>query len=209
MEVWLSFNNKAEEFQLPVTPSSYRVGVDTLTDNVEVTGVGMINLIGKSDLKSLTIESFFPANNYSFVETERLLEPFEYVNMLEKWRNSQWPIRVIFTDTPINYAMVIESFSWGEEDGTGDIYFTLDLVEYKFLKLTRVQNNAAVKPSKRPSKPQPKSKTYTVKKGDSLWKISKKFYGSGTKWRTIYNRNKGVIGKNPNRIYPGQKLVIP
>lgn len=209
MEVWLSYDNKKEKFQLPVTPSTYQVGVDTLTDKVEVTGIGMINLIGNSDLKALTIESFFPVHNYSFIETNKLLKPFEYVKMLEKWRISKEPIRVIFTDTPINYPMVIESFSWGEEDGTGDVYFTLELTEYKFLKLTKAsKSKTVVKQTKRPVK-KSKSTKYTVKRGDSLWKISKKFYGSGTKWKKIYNNNKKVIGKNPNLIYPGQKLVIP
>ena len=31
--------------------------------------------------------------------------------------------------------------------------------------------------------------TYTVKKGDSLWKISKQFYGTGLKWKKIYDDN--------------------
>jgi nucleoid-associated protein YgaU len=51
--------------------------------------------------------------------------------------------------------------------------------------------------------------TYTVVKGDCLWNISKKFYGSGAKYTIIYNANKSVIGGNPNLIYPGQVLTIP
>lgn len=50
--------------------------------------------------------------------------------------------------------------------------------------------------------------TYTVVKGDSLWKIAKKHYGDPLKWPVIYNANKDKI-RNPNRIYPGQVLVIP
>ncbi|MCD6219613.1 LysM peptidoglycan-binding domain-containing protein [Candidatus Calescamantes bacterium] len=53
-----------------------------------------------------------------------------------------------------------------------------------------------------------KGKTYTVVKGDSLWKISEKFYGTPLKWPLIYKANQDKI-KDPNRIYPGQKLVIP
>ena len=54
----------------------------------------------------------------------------------------------------------------------------------------------------------PKATTYTVKKGDTLWAISKKYLGSGAKYNTIYNANKGTI-KNPNLIYVGQVLTIP
>jgi len=51
--------------------------------------------------------------------------------------------------------------------------------------------------------------TYTVKKGDSLWKIAEKYLGSGSKWKEIYNLNKKVIGNNPNLIYAGQVLTLP
>lgn len=52
------------------------------------------------------------------------------------------------------------------------------------------------------------SDIYVVVKGDSLWKIAKKFYGSGAQNTRIYNANKDKI-KNPNLIYPGQVLTIP
>lgn len=52
-------------------------------------------------------------------------------------------------------------------------------------------------------------KTYTVKPGDNLWDIAKKQYGSGASYEKIYEANKGVIGGNPNLIYPGQTLTIP
>ena len=32
---------------------------------------------------------------------------------------------------------------------------------------------------------------------------------SGAKYTVIYNANRGVIGGNPNLIYPGQVLTIP
>ena len=49
---------------------------------------------------------------------------------------------------------------------------------------------------------------YTVKKGDTLQKISKQFFGSTKKWMKIYEANKGVL-KAPNKIYPGQVIDIP
>lgn len=64
--------------------------------------------------------------------------------------------------------------------------------------------------------------TYTVVKGDCLWKISKMKYGSPYFWPAIWDANKaGVVNKdqlknrrhkeitNPNLIYPGQVLKIP
>lgn len=46
---------------------------------------------------------------------------------------------------------------------------------------------------------------YTVKKGDSLWMISKRYYGTGWKYTVIAKAN-GIKG---NRILPGQVLIIP
>ena len=53
------------------------------------------------------------------------------------------------------------------------------------------------------------SQTYTVVRGDCLWNIAKRFYGNGAKYTVIYDANRGVIGGNPNLIYPGQVLTIP
>lgn len=59
------------------------------------------------------------------------------------------------------------------------------------------------------SSPEPTSnQSYTVKKGDCLWNIAKKFYGKGSKYTKIYEANKDKI-KNPNLIYTGQVLTIP
>jgi LysM repeat protein len=58
-----------------------------------------------------------------------------------------------------------------------------------------------------PAKPK-KPTTYTVKKGDSLWRIAGRVYGNPFKWPRIYNANKDKI-KSANKIYPGQVLKIP
>jgi nucleoid-associated protein YgaU len=64
-------------------------------------------------------------------------------------------------------------------------------------------------PAPPPPAPAPApQRTYTVVKGDNLSKIAQRFYGRQD-WQKIYNANRGVIGGNPNKIYPGQVLVIP
>ena len=51
-------------------------------------------------------------------------------------------------------------------------------------------------------------KTYTVQSGDTLWKISEEMYGNGSKYMKIFEANTDLL-ENPDRIFPGQKLVIP
>ena len=50
--------------------------------------------------------------------------------------------------------------------------------------------------------------SYTVQRGDSLWKIAKEQLGSGTQWNRIYEANQNAI-RDPNLIYVGQQLTIP
>lgn len=54
----------------------------------------------------------------------------------------------------------------------------------------------------------PAPRSYVVVRGDCLWNIAKRFYGSGPLWPRIYDANRNQI-KNPNLIYPGQRFVIP
>jgi len=56
----------------------------------------------------------------------------------------------------------------------------------------------------------PTEASYTVVKGDCLWRIAKKkeFYGNGFAWPKIYQANRDQI-KNPDLIYPKQTFKIP
>jgi nucleoid-associated protein YgaU len=62
--------------------------------------------------------------------------------------------------------------------------------------------------SERPPEARPE-RTYTVRPGDSLWKIAKRQYGDGNDWSRLYEANRETIGANPDLIHPGQVLVIP
>ncbi len=55
---------------------------------------------------------------------------------------------------------------------------------------------------------EPRFEEYVVQEGDTLQKISKKYYDSFAKWTRIYDANKDVM-KDPNRIRAGMKLQIP
>ena len=52
-------------------------------------------------------------------------------------------------------------------------------------------------------------KTYTVVKGDTLWQISRRYLGTGSRYMEIFNMNPQIRSHNPNLIYPGEVLIIP
>ena len=52
------------------------------------------------------------------------------------------------------------------------------------------------------------AKVYVVVSGDSLSKIAQREYGNANDWKRIFEANKDIL-KDPDKIYPGQKLKIP
>jgi hypothetical protein len=54
--------------------------------------------------------------------------------------------------------------------------------------------------------PEPAPRSYTVASGDTLWAISERFYGDGSKYQVIADAS-GI--SNPDLIQPGQVLTIP
>jgi nucleoid-associated protein YgaU len=69
-------------------------------------------------------------------------------------------------------------------------------------------SSTASSPSASSTQPVAAARTYVVQSGDSLSKISKKFYGDANSWKRIFEANKDVV-KNPDLIQPGWKLRIP
>ena len=49
---------------------------------------------------------------------------------------------------------------------------------------------------------------YVIKSGDTLSAIAQKYYGKGSAYPRIFEANREVI-KDPDLIYPGQKIRIP
>ena len=47
-----------------------------------------------------------------------------------------------------------------------------------------------------------------IRRGDSLWRISRDTYGRGARYTVIYLANGDQI-RDPNRIYPGQVFRMP
>ena len=62
----------------------------------------------------------------------------------------------------------------------------------------------AAKEEKKPALPC----DHVVRTGDNLWSLARKYYGTGAKWKLIFDANKETI-KNENFLEPGKVLKIP
>lgn len=70
-----------------------------------------------------------------------------------------------------------------------------------------------VNPDAQPTPTQPvqgpkSNRTYTVKPGDTLSKISEEIYGNSREYMKIFDANRDVLS-DPNKITPGERLKIP
>lgn len=218
IEFWLSFNNGAEKLRLPVNPSSISISTGHGFTDVAVSQLGEYTVIGEKKLTDVSLSSFFPADySPSYCEYEGFPKPWEFVETLERWRQTRRPMRLTITGTPINLAVTLRNFDYDAEKAghVGDIFYSLAFKEFVFINANKVEEKATVSASsvksasKRPNPSPPPPKTYTVVKGDSLWKIAQKKLDDGNKWRKIYELNKSVIGKNPDLIKSGQVLRLP
>lgn len=56
--------------------------------------------------------------------------------------------------------------------------------------------------------PGPEAHFHTVAPGDTLWALSEKVYGDGSRYTEIFEANKPML-KDPDMIFPGQVLRCP
>ncbi len=139
----LSSNN--ERLVLPVTPWKYQVTTAQDNKTVDILDTGEALIFGNPKLKRLKFSCFFPAlrHKYPFVVGAEL-ETSECIALLEKWKTSKQPVRVIITDSSINLQMAVMDFNYSEKDGSRDVDYTLNLTEYRELNVAQSNNTKII-----------------------------------------------------------------
>lgn len=207
-KVELSINNRKESIVLPINPSNIELSEAQLNQKVTLLNKGEVNMLGKRGLAATSLSSFFPGELSPFYKYAEKT-PKEYVSILKKWKDNSSIVRLIITDAGINLAMTIDNLTFSVREGDEDIYYTIDLSEYRALNVAPVKSGGKTKSNGLKDRPDAssKGKTHTVVSGENLWIIAKKYYGNGAQYTKIYNANKDKI-KNPNSIKVGQMLTI-
>lgn len=213
-QMWITYNAEKEKLRIPVLPQIFNVSIGSNNSSVDVVGLGEIVVKQARQAFQFSFSSFFPKKTFPGVNMS-LTSPLTCVEKLKKWQDGDKPVHLILTDMGVDKFCTIENFNYYEQGGdVGTIYYDLTLKEYREVTVRQVtvdvpKKKATVQKTEQRVDNSVKPQTYTVKSGDCLWNIAKKYYGSGAKYTVIYNANKGVIGGNPNLIYPGQVLTIP
>ncbi len=206
---------------LPVVPSEIKVNVRGRNETVDLINGTQINLLKSPSLAEISFDFLIPYFNYPFVGMSNLKPVNYYINLLDELSRKGKPFDYILSrSTPGGktiYATVLnvslESYNYRESAENGlDVIASVILKTYNYYSTrvlnTEVSQGAAVAavpetPERQENRETPQY--YTVKSGDTLWKISKDFLGDGSRYTEIASLN-GI--KNPDLIYPGQQLKI-
>lgn len=135
MDIVFSANNNEEVMILPIIPPEIEIEIPQENEDFNAVN-GKLKLIGNAGLMTLTIESFWPVDkNYTWAKPGSDKNGWNYVSFFKKWRDKKVPMRIVITTddgaTRLNMACLVNKLNWSV-DKTGDIKYTLEIVEYKF-----------------------------------------------------------------------------
>lgn len=203
MDIYIKWANDTKSIRLPILPSSFRIEGNQNNETVNIHNLGDISLKGKRGLYSIGIESFFPHEKLPF-QRGSFHDPLSYyVSKLRRLFENNTTVHLVISGTDISIFCTINAFSYGEEDRSGDVYYSISFVEYR-------QANEADRPTKAA---ETESKTW--KKGDTWQKLSKSVLGSSKDWKRVRSNNTATIkkavkktGKKEREALVGYEVVI-
>lgn len=219
----------------PVAPEKMTVKIGNQNDTLTLISGQEVSLLKLPGLSKITFSCLLPAVRYPFAQYPGgvFQNPKNYLDKLESLKQTCKPFffqvirpgrfQTSFTVSLEDYDIVEDAKNHGR-----DVYVSITLQQYKASCTKTIQFKTDSKGSTTATVSQPSRDTtgkktttsYTVKRGDTLWNIAKKYLGSGAKWKAIYNANKSTIeaaakkmgrasSSNGHWIYPGTVLVIP
>ena len=220
--------------QLPIAPPKLEVKVTNKNKTVDLINVGEVNILKKEGLSEISFEAEFTHNKLPFCRGQFRDVQF-FLSKLELLKTDCKPFQFIVSRElgnkvlfNTNMKVSLEEYNIVEDAENGsDTKVAIKLKQYrdystKKLVLAPPKNetdrpNVKIEPKRVDSvnATNTKTKTYTVKAGDSLWSICQKQLGNGSLYKKVYEQNKSMMdkankGKNLSKytIYKGQVLKL-
>ena len=113
-------------------------------------------------------------------------------------------LRFIVSGTMVNAPVLISDITYGEKDGTGDVYATITMRKYR--TLSAVQTSDTGNSDRSVENTNVGAETYPIEPGDTLGAICRDKYGDSSLYAKLASYN-GI--ENPNLIYAGDVITLP
>ena len=211
---------------MPITPSKVKVKINNQNETLTLINGEEINILKEPGLTDVSFDLLLPQVSYPFTNGGAQSAEY-YLSLFERLKTSKQPFQFILNRSMptgrrlfyTNLTVGMEDYQITDDAEEGfDITVTVSLKQYRHYGTKTVTIQPAPTPAETPTatveQPQretsqaPQQATYTVKSGDCLWNIAKKYLGDGSRYNEIYELNKDKI-TNPNLIYPNQVLTLP
>lgn len=204
--------------QLPIAPAKLNIKIKNQNKTINLINHGEVNILKKAGLTEVDFDLRLPQVRYPFAVYPNGFRKAEFfLNRIEALKQDEEPFQFIVSRTSENGKLLfdtnmrvsIEDYEIKEDANEGtDVIVSIKLKQYKdygtkipVIKSSPTKTTLSVANKRTVSKPI--SKTYTVKSGDTLWKICQKELGDGSKYAEIASLNSIA---NANLIYPGQVI---
>ncbi len=211
---------------MPITPSKVKVKINNQNETLTLINGEEINILKEPGLTDVSFDLLLPQVSYPFTNGGAQSADY-YLSLFERLKTAKQPFQFILNRSMptgrrlfyTNLTVGMEDYQITDDAEEGfDITVTVSLKQYRHYGTKTVTIQPTPTPAETPTamveQPQretsqaPQQTTYTVKSGDCLWNIAKKYLGDGSRYNEIYELNKDKI-TNPNLIYPNQVLTLP
>lgn len=220
VDIYIRERNGKREIRIPWLPEKIEFeSGGTVRITYDIMDRGPVEIATGSGLCGYSWESVFPGKNRrdQHMMRGKWKDPSTYHKILEDWKKKGTPLRLLVVGYPINQNVILDDYNGAPAGAFGDIEYEVSFIEDRDITIQTTKVKSQTSSTKRAAE---EKASHTVKKGDTLWAIAKKYLGAGSKWNTIYKANKAIIestakkhGKkssdNGHWIYPGTKLTIP
>ena len=213
---------------LPIPHKKLELKISNQNKTYDLMNYSEINVLKSPGLTSIEFEVLLPNVKYPFAMYKNDFQNAKYyLGILENLKVNKSAFQFIVIrkfpngtgifDTNIKVSLEDYTITDSTDEGF-DTKVKIKLKQYREYSTKTVQ--VTIKQYKPPvvtrtvttnntaAASKPSGQNYTVRSGDCLWNIAKRFYGNGSQYTKIYNANRDKI-KNPNLIYPNQVLWIP
>lgn len=212
------------KLRLSALPEEIAVNIAQRFSRYDIIGLGPVQVPSGEELTMYGWKStLYGKERKNAPWIREWVDPEVILSYFNTWKKYNVKLKLLISGKNVNQYVYLESCDYKAVGGFGDYEYEISFIEAKNLSVSvtkkkTTKTTAKSTTAKRTSKT--KKKTYTIKKGDCLWNIARKYYGNGSQWKKIYNENKSVLDKaakkygysncrNGNLIFPGTKITIP